>query len=304
LSQESAFQPSSSRAWFVTGCSTGIGRALCERLLERGERVVCTARDPGTLAALAARFPTQAIVLALDVTDAAAVKATIAQAIARTGGIDVLVNNAGYGLVGALEEVGEDAVKDAFDANVYGPYRLIRAVLPHMRGRGCGHILNVSSMTGIVGAPGFCFYSATKFALEGLSEALAGEVAPFGIKVTLIEPGPFRTAFRGRSMVSAPAMPAYADTAGKLRKMLHDTDGQQPGDPMRAADAMIAVVDAAEPPMRLPLGELCVAQIRRKQAQVGEELERWLNVSLSTSFDAPPPTIPASELRRASTLKA
>ena len=303
MPQESSKQPPSSRAWFVTGCSTGIGRALCESLLERGERVVCTARDPSTLAALAERFPTQAIVLALDVTDAAAVKATVAQAIARTGGIDVLVNNAGYGLVGALEEVGEDAVKDAFDANVYGPYRLIRAVLPHMRERGRGHILNVSSMTGIVGAPGFCFYSATKFALEGLSEALAGEVAPFGIKVTLIEPGPFRTAFRGRSMVSAPALPAYADTSGRLRKMLADTDGQQPGDPVRAADAMIAVVDAAEPPMRLPLGELCVAQIRRKQAQVGEELERWLKVSLSTSYETPVSTAVGPEVRELKALK-
>jgi NAD(P)-dependent dehydrogenase (short-subunit alcohol dehydrogenase family) len=274
------------RTWFVTGCSTGLGRALCRRLLEIGERVVCTARDVTKLADLAADYPKTAILMPLDVTNAGSIEAAMQRALALPGGVDVLVNNAGYGLVGALEEVDETAVKDAFDANVYGAYRLIRALLPHMRARGSGHILNVSSMAGFVGGAGFCFYSATKFALEGMSESLAKEVAPFGIKVVLIEPGPFRTDFRNRSMQSAKPMDVYAETVGRFRKMLSDTDGKQPGDPRRAADAMIAVVDAEHPPMRLPLGSLCVEQIRNKLAVVAGELDRWNSVSLSTSFDA------------------
>lgn len=220
-----------SRTWLVTGCSSGLGRALCERLLERGARVVCTARNASSLADLRAKYPERAIVLPLDVCDPAEIKTAVATALEQTGDIDVLVNNAGYGLVGALEEVDEQAIKAAFDANVYGAYRLIKALLPHMRQRGSGHILNVSSMAGFVASAGFCFYSATKFAVEGMSEALAAEVAPFGIKVTLIEPGPFRTDFRNRSMQEAPVMEEYAETVGKFRKMLHDTDGKQPGDP-------------------------------------------------------------------------
>ncbi|HZB93912.1 MAG TPA: oxidoreductase [Stellaceae bacterium] len=282
--------PRRQRVWFVTGCSSGIGKALCRRALERGDRVVCSARDETRLAELVAAFPDHAIALRLDVTDAANVADAVAEAIGRTGDIDVLVNNAGFGTVGALEETDEEAVKKAFDANVYGPYRLVRAILPHMRRRGQGHILNVSSMTGFAGVAGFCFYSASKFALEGMSEALAQEVAPFGIKVTLIEPGPFRTEFRAAgSMHSAPALEAYAATVGKFRQMLADTDGKQPGDPVKAADAMIAVVEAEKPPLRLPLGDACVGLVRKKLAHVGDELERWLDLSLSTSFEAGAP---------------
>jgi NAD(P)-dependent dehydrogenase (short-subunit alcohol dehydrogenase family) len=258
---------------------------LSERVLARGDRAVCTARDTAKLADFAQRFPDRAFPLALDVTDAAQVTAAIATAIARTGGIDVLVNNAGYGLVGALEEVDEDAVRAAFDANLYGAYRLMRAVLPHMRARRSRHILNISSMAGLVGVPGFTFYSATKFALEGLSEAVAQEVAPFGIRLTIIEPGPFRTDFRNRSMVSAPPMEIYADTVGKFRRTLAETDGKQPGDPLRGADAMIAVVEAENPPLRLPLGEVCLGMARRKIASVTRELDRWEDLSLATSYE-------------------
>jgi NAD(P)-dependent dehydrogenase (short-subunit alcohol dehydrogenase family) len=275
------------RTWLITGCSSGIGRALCERVLARGERVVATARNERTLAEFTTRFPDNALALRLDVTNASAVKQVVQDAIARTGGIDVLVNNAGFGTVGALEETDETAVKESFDTNVYGPYRMTRAILPHMRKRGSGHILNVSSMTGFAGVPGFCFYSATKFALEGMSEALAQEVAPFGIKVTIVEPGPFRTDFRkDGSLYSAPALDAYASTIGKFRQMLTDTDGKQPGDPARAADAMIAVVDAEKPPLRLPLGENCVGMVRKKLSHVSTELEQWLDLSLSTSYSA------------------
>lgn len=283
--------PSSSprkRTWLITGCSSGLGHALCERVLERGDRVVCTARKLEALSDFQARYPDQAIALALDVTDATAVKRVVAEALKRTGGIDVLVNNAGYGVVGALEEFDEEAVRTAFDANVYGPYRLIRALLPSMRERKSGHILNVSSMAGLVGIPGFTFYSATKFAVEGMTEALAAEVAGFGIKVTLIEPGPFRTAFRGQNLYSAPAMDVYAETVGKFRRTLAETDGKQPGDPKRGADAMIAVVEAENPPLRLPLGEVCLNMFRQKLQRVSAELDRWQSVSLATSFDATP----------------
>lgn len=279
---------SKNRTWLITGCSSGIGRALCERLLARGDRVVATARNTAALSDLIAKYPSQATALRLDVTDPHNVVRTVDEAIARAGGIDVLVNNAGFGTVGALEETDEGAVRDAFETNVYGPYRTARAVLPHMRERGRGHILNVSSMTGFAGVPGFCFYSATKFALEGMSEALAQEIAPFGLKLTIVEPGPFRTDFRKEgSLVSAAPMEAYAGTVGKFRQMLADTDGKQPGDPVRAADAMIAVVEADKPPLRLPLGEPCVALIRKKLAQVTDELEQWLPVSLATSFGQP-----------------
>jgi NAD(P)-dependent dehydrogenase (short-subunit alcohol dehydrogenase family) len=275
------------RTWLITGCSTGIGRALCEGALARGDRVIATARNESTLAELVTRFPDNAIALRLDVTDPTAVRSVVREAIARTGGIDVLVNNAGFGTVGALEETEEAAVRDGFDTNVYGPYRMIREILPHMRERGRGHILNVSSMTGFSGVPGFCFYSATKFALEGMSEALAQEVAPFGIKVTIIEPGPFRTDFRKEgSLHSTAALDAYASTVGKFRQMLADTDGKQPGDPARAAAAMMSVVDAEKPPLRLPLGDMCVGMVRKKLAYVGGELEQWLDLSLSTSYAA------------------
>jgi NAD(P)-dependent dehydrogenase (short-subunit alcohol dehydrogenase family) len=273
------------RTWFVTGCSSGIGKALCRRALERGDRVVSTARNPSRLVELVDEFPDRAIALRLDVTDPENVAAAAGKAIELTGGIDVLVNNAGFGTVGAVEETDDEALRKAFDANVHGPWRLLRAVLPHMRGRGRGHILNVSSMTGFAGVAGFGLYSATKFALEGMSEALAQEVAPFGIKVTLIEPGPFRTEFRAAgSMHWMPALEAYASAVGKFRRMLSETDGKQPGDPVKAAEAMIAVVDADKPPFRLPLGEACVGLIRKKLALVGEELEEWLELSLSTSY--------------------
>jgi NAD(P)-dependent dehydrogenase (short-subunit alcohol dehydrogenase family) len=277
--------PARQRTWFITGCSSGLGHALCTRVLERGDRAVCTARKLGVLDEFKSRFPQLAIPLALDVTDAVAVNRVVEEALARTGGIDILVNNAGYGAVGALEEFDEAAVHAAFDANVYGPYRLIRALLPSLRARKSGHILNISSMAGFVGIPGFTFYSATKFAVEVMTEALAQEVAGFGIKVTLIEPGPFRTDFRGRNLYSAPAMDAYAETVGRFRRTLAETDGKQPGDPRRAADAMIAVIEAEKPPLRLPLGEVCVNMVRQKMERMRGELEAWQSVSLATSFD-------------------
>jgi NAD(P)-dependent dehydrogenase (short-subunit alcohol dehydrogenase family) len=234
------------------------------------------------------RYPDRAFAVALDVTSLESIERAVAEVLAKFGRVDVLVNNAGYGVVGALEEFEEAEVRRVFDANVLGVYRVTKALLPHLREQGGGHILNISSMGGLVAGAGFSFYNATKFAVEGLSEALALEVAPFGIKVTIVEPGPFRTDFRNRSLYSAPALDAYAQTVGKFRTNLADGDGKQPGDPHRAADAMIAAVDAKEPPLRLPLGDICVQAIRRKMAAQATEIDRWLAISLATSFEAPP----------------
>lgn len=280
-----AISPAKQRTWLVTGSSTGLGRALCERLLAHGQRTICTARDITKLEDLKKAHPDNAILVPLDITDHASIAAAVQQALAIPGGVDVLVNNAGYGLVGALEEVQEDEIKDAFDANVYGAYRMIKALLPHMRERGSGHILNISSMAGFVGGGGFCFYSATKFALEGMTEALAKEVAPFGIKVLLIEPGPFRTDFRNRSMRSSKPLDVYGETIGKFRQMLMETDGKQPGDPLRAADVMIKIVDEENPPLRLPLGSVCLQAMRGKIAALSADLDQWAALSEATSYE-------------------
>jgi NAD(P)-dependent dehydrogenase (short-subunit alcohol dehydrogenase family) len=278
----------SRRVWLVTGSSSGLGRALCERLLEKGESVACSARRTASVADLVRRYPDRALAVELDVTSPQSIARAVEFVLAKLGRVDVLVNNAGYGVVGALEEFEEAEVRRVFDANVFGVYRVTRALLPHLRERGGGHILNISSMGGLVAGAGFGFYNATKFAVEGLSEALAREVAPFGIKVTIVEPGPFRTDFRNRSLYSAPALDAYAQTVGKFRETLSDGDGKQPGDPRRAADAMIAAVDAAEPPLRLPLGDICVQAIRKKMTAQTAEIDRWLEISLATSFEAEP----------------
>ena len=273
------------RVWLVTGCSSGIGRALCEHVLALGEKVACTARNPETLRELVGRFPDNAIALALDVTKQPTIDEAVRQALASWGRIDVLVNNAGYGVIGALEEVEEAEVLHVFDTNTFGVYRVAKAVVPHMRRQGAGHILNVSSALGVVAKGGYTFYSATKFAVEGMSEALAQEMAPFGVKVTIVEPGSFRTEFRRAGAYEAPMLPAYAETLGPFRRSLAETDGRQPGDPRRGAKAIVAAVNAPDPPLRLALGEACVAGIETKLMSMRQELDQWRKVSLSTSFE-------------------
>jgi NAD(P)-dependent dehydrogenase (short-subunit alcohol dehydrogenase family) len=274
------------RTWFITGSSSGIGRTLATRVLKSGEHVFCTARNTDALREIAERFPENATILHLDVTERESVRAAVAAAIEKAARIDVLVNNAGYGVVGALEEVEEKEVVRVFDTNVFGPYRVTAEVLPHMRARRSGHILNMSSALGVVARGGYCFYCATKFALEGMSEALAEEVAPFGIKVTILEPGSFRTSFRNNpSMHWAPPMEPYSETLATFRRRLIETDGKQPGDPERGAEAIIAIVNAPEPPLRLPMGETTVVHIEDKLHTTADELAAWRAVSLSTSFD-------------------
>jgi len=276
----------SPKTWFITGCSTGFGRILAELLLERGDRVIATARKIESLAPLAAKAKTdgQLEIFELDVTDFPTIHRVADAAIAKTGRIDVLVNNAGYGYVGALEEISMDDVRKVYETNVFGLMEVTRALLPQFRKQRSGHIINLSSVAGMTGTPGASIYNSTKFAVEGLSEALAGELSHFGIKVTLIEPGAFRTDFANRSLRVAPYMPEYAEALAVTRKYYETIGGQQPGDPVEAAKAMIAVANHPNPPLRLPMGKIALGRIRAKIAQYESEIAAWEKTILETDF--------------------
>jgi NAD(P)-dependent dehydrogenase (short-subunit alcohol dehydrogenase family) len=274
-----------SAVWFITGASSGLGRTLAERVLAAGDRVVATARDVAALDDLAGPHDDNLIRLALDVTDPARVRAVVAEAIDRAGAIDVLVNNAGHGLLGALEELSDAQIARILGTNLLGALSVTRAVLPHMRARRGGHIVQMSSVGGVVANPGHALYATTKFALEGMSEALAGEVRPLGIRVTIVEPGPFRTDFAGRSMEFADPIEDYRDTpAGALRGRFSAQDGAQPNDPLRAAEAIILAVRDASSPLRLPLGPEAVERIRAKLRGQLADLEAWEKLSRDTRF--------------------
>ncbi|GAA4390434.1 oxidoreductase [Tsukamurella soli] len=267
-----------SKVWFITGASAGFGRAIAEAAQARGDTVVATARDPLS----AAGFPHA---LRLDVTDGAQVDAAVAAAVAAHGRIDVVVNNAGHGLVGAVEEVSDAELRALLEVNLLGVWRVTRAVLPHLRHQGSGHIIALSSVGGIVGNPGHAAYATSKFALEGMSEALAGEVAPWGVRVTVVEPGPFRTEFAGRSLGMSAPLDAYSDTAaGTLRRRFRDQDGRQPNDPAKAAAAILRVVDHPAPPLRLPLGPEAVHRIRGKLHRQLVEIDEWEALAVDTRF--------------------
>ncbi|NDG85858.1 MAG: SDR family NAD(P)-dependent oxidoreductase [Proteobacteria bacterium] len=277
---------SSTKTWFITGCSTGFGRILAELLLERGDRVIATARKIESLAPLAEKAKTdgQLEIFELDVTDFPAVHRVAEAAISKTGRIDVLVNNAGYGYVGALEEVSIEDVRKVYETNVFGLMEVTRAILPQFRKQRSGHIINLSSVAGMVGTPGASIYNSTKFAVEGLSEALAGELSHFGIKVTLIEPGAFRTDFANRSLHVAPYKPEYAEALAVTRKYYETIGGQQPGNPVEAAKAMIAVANHPNPPLRLPMGKIALGRIRAKISQYESEIASWEKTILETDF--------------------
>jgi len=273
------------RVWFITGASTGFGRALAEEILKAGGRVVATARRPEQLEWLPEKYPATALALALDVTHDDSVKDAVDGALKRFGRIDVLVNNAGYGLAGAIEEATEAEFMPVFETNVFGLIRVTRAVLPFLRKQRSGHILNLSSIGGLTGAPGWGYYNASKFAVEGFSEALAAEMAPLGVHVTIIEPGPFRTDFLGRSGVEAKQRIAdYDATAGKTREYFHGQAGKQRGDPVRAVHAMMEVVESPNPPLHLILGALALKRFRAKLQQWDDEIEAWESVTLGTDF--------------------
>ena len=251
-----ASRPQDPPVWFITGCSTGFGHALAERVLAHGYRCVVTARNLSQIEPIVAPHRETGLACALDVTDAAARERAVSAAEARFGRIDVLVNNAGWGYNSAIEEGEEDVVRAMFEANVFALAAMMRRVLPGMRARGYGHIVNLSSIGGLTGNPGTGYYCATKFAVEGMSQSLAHEARHLGIRVTLVEPGPFRTDFQGRSMTIPKAtLDAYAETAGARRTQLRQSQGKQPGDPVRAADAIIKAVDSDDPPLHLVLGK-------------------------------------------------
>jgi NAD(P)-dependent dehydrogenase (short-subunit alcohol dehydrogenase family) len=271
--------------WFITGCSTGFGREMSKILLARGYRVVVTARDAAKVRDLVEPYPDTALALSLDVEKPDQIDGAAAAAHKHFGRLDVLVNNAGYGYLAAIEE-GEDAdIRALFEANVFGLAHMTRAVLPFMRAQGGGAVVNVSSQGGFVGVPGVGYYNASKFAVEGLSEALAKEAAPLGIKVLIVEPGPFRTDWAGRSIKSSSRpIAAYAETAGTRQNMIRDRAGSQDGDPVRGAEAIIATVESPNPPLRLVLGASAVALIRGKLDSVRTEIDTHEAVSIGADF--------------------
>ena len=280
-----ASQGDGTPVWFITGCSTGFGRALAERVLSHGHRCVVTARNVAQIEAIAAPCPDRALAVALDVTDGAQIDHALAQADKKFGRIDILVNNAGWGYNCAIEEGEDQVVRAMFDTNVFALAALMRKVLPGMRARGKGHIINVSSMGGVVGNPGTGYYCATKFAVEAMSQSLAKEAAHLGIKVTLIEPGPFRTEFQGRNMTVPPkSIDAYAETAGARRKQLRENSGKQAGDPYRAADAIIKVAESADPPLHLLLGKVALDRVREKLTSHLALIDKWEEVTLSADY--------------------
>ena len=271
--------------WLITGCSTGIGRHLAQAVLARGWNAIVTARNPAGVQDIIRHYPDSSIALPVDVTDREQVAEAVRQGEARFGGIDVLVNSAGYGYRAAIEEAEEADVEKLFATNLFGPVALIKSVLPGMRKRRHGAIVNVSSIAARRTAPGSGYYSATKCALEGLSDGLRKEVGPLGIKVIVVEPGAFRTDFSGRSLVQSHATIAdYAETAGRRRKENDKTDGQQPGDPARCAEVIIKAVEAPDSPFRLPLGADAIAVVTAELDAHRAELERWKAVSVTTDF--------------------
>ncbi|HEY4534685.1 MAG TPA: oxidoreductase [Enteractinococcus sp.] len=272
--------------WLITGCSTGLGRALAQQVLEAGHHAVITARDAATLTDLADQYPDTALTLPLDVTNADQIASAVDGATEQFGAIDVLVNNAGYGYRAAVEEGESDQIRQLFKTNYFGAVHMIQEVLPGMRERGSGMIINISSIAGQRSEAGSGFYAATKAALESTSEALQQEVSPLGIRVSIVQPGAFRTDFAGRSLhQSAEPIEAYADTAGRRRKENDTMDGTQAGDPVKAAQAIMTLAEQKTPPMRLVLGReaLRVAEVDLNDQL--DDLMDWEHLGLGTDFE-------------------
>ena len=275
------------KTWLITGCSSGLGEAIARHVLASGDRAIVTARKRESVEKLAREHGDRALPLALDVTDLASVSAGVGEGARWAGGLDVLVNNAGYAVIGAIEELSDDEVRKQFDANVFGLWSMIRASLPTMRAQRRGHIINISSgISGFSAGPGLGAYAATKHAVEGLTEALAAEVAPLGIHVTAIEPGSFRTDWAGRSMTRAKTrIDAYAATAGARERLLEQFSGRQPGDPARAARVIHRIAHDPDPPRRLALGSDAVGSMEAKSRAILQGLEEHRDLSRSTDFE-------------------
>lgn len=273
------------RVWLITGCSTGFGRELALAALAAGDRVMATARQPHRLADLVEAGGERVRTAPLDVTDQAQVSAAVDRTLAEFGRIDVVVNNAGHGSVGAVEELDLADLRALMDVMFFGAVAVTKAVLPHLRARGGGAIVQLSSMGGQLSMPGFGAYCATKFALEGLSEALAAEVAPFGIRVLIVEPGSFRTEFGGRGMHRSRTIDAYAVSTGPTRAAVDAMNGTQPGDPRKAARAILEVLASPDPPLRLALGDDAVDHLSAHHAQLHTDLTRWEKLSRSVGLE-------------------
>ncbi|RKR87556.1 short-subunit dehydrogenase [Micromonospora pisi] len=286
MSTDTPTRTATGRVWLITGASSGLGRAITEAALAAGDTVVATARQPKALHDLTEAHPGRAVAVQLDVTDPVRVAAVVAETVLWYGRIDVLVNNAGFGLVGAVEETSEQDLRELMELHFFGPAALTRAVLPHQRRQGSGVIIQMSSIGGRLSFAGVGAYSATKFALEGLSEALAAEVAPFGIKVLIVEPGSFRTGFHARGTLrqSVP-VPGYEQTVGPLRTALPDSDGRQPGDPAKAAAAILAALAAERTPLRLPLGNDAADGVFAHLDAARAEALAWEPTSRATDVD-------------------
>ena len=271
--------------WFITGCSTGIGREIARAALEAGHSVTVTARNASSVADFPEEFGDRAIALPLDVTDRDQITAAVTATEAAFGGIDVLVNNAGYGYMAAVEEGDDAEVRKLFDTNYFGVVDTLKAVLPGMRARRSGHIVNISSMTGLVANPPNAYYSSTKFALEALTEALSKEVAPLGIKVTAIEPGAFRTDWASRSMQeSSTSIGDYDENVGTRKTMIKEFAAHLPGDPRKVAEAVLMVTTLDEPPLRLLLGRDVLAAVREKIAAMTASIDQWESVTKNVNF--------------------
>jgi len=276
---------SSTPIWFITGCSTGFGRELAKLVLTQGARAVVTARRIGDVGDIVEGYEERALPLELDVTNDEQIAAAVKAARERFGGIDVLVNNAGYGYQSTIEEGDDDAIRRQFDVNVFGLFALTRAVLPIMRAARRGHVINITSVAGLIGYPGSGYYAASKHAVEGWSDALAVEVQPLGIHVTCVEPGPFRTDWAGRSLQQTPSRIAdYAETAGKRLASTRDISGSQAGDPVRAAEAMISITQQTNPPRHLVLGRWGFDAVTERLKQRHAEIEANRDLSLGADF--------------------
>lgn len=274
------------KVWFITGASRGFGLEVARDALARGDSVVATARQPESITAALGQHD-NLLSVALDVTNESQAVAVAEAAIARFGRIDVLLNNAGYGLLGAVEEASAQEIERQFATNVFGLLGVTRAILPQMRRQGHGHVINISSVGGYASYPGWGIYCATKFAVEALTESLAAELAPLGIHATVVEPGFFRTDFLdARSLAKTKIeMPEYAATVGEMRVLMAGANHKQPGDPKKLAAALLTIADSSEPPVRLPLGTDTVTKIAEKNQFVEGELAKWKAVAVSTDYD-------------------
>jgi len=273
-----------SSRWLITGSSRGLGRALSEAVLQAGHRLVATARDPAQLADLAARYGDSVRIVALDVTDPVAAQRAVEAAVEAFGGLDVLVNNAGQGDLDSVEDTSLEDFRRQIDTNLFGTIIMTKAVIPLMRQQGSGHILQLSSVGGRLGAPGRAPYSAAKWGIEGFSEVLAMEMALVGVHVTIIEPGGFRTDFAGASTTLRDGRPEYDAVVGAAARRQREYDGRQPGDPARAAQVIVQLAAMSAPPLRIALGSDAVKAIAAADTARLEELERWRELSVSTDF--------------------